>query len=103
MFKHSSKRNLGQEEFARFIDGFDVYNARLLDSIRDAYNDRVPYEIRTFEYRPDLIAEDIYGSTKYTGLFMLSCGVGIEGLKKGATIQVIQKQVLDKILSDIVN
>jgi hypothetical protein len=103
MFEHTSKRNLSQEDLACYIEGFDVYNARLLDSIRDAYNYRIPYEIRTFEYRPDLIAEDIYGSTKYTGLFMLSCGVGLEGLKKGSVIQVIPKQILDNILSDIVN
>ena len=93
MFKHTSKRNLDQRDLANYIESFDVYNARLM----------VPYEIRTFEYRPDLIAKDIYGDTKYTGLFMLSCGVGLEGLRKGAVIQVIPKQVLDEVLSNLVN
>ena len=103
MFKHTSKRNLDQRDLSNYIEGFDVYNARLMDGIRDAYDSRVPYEIRTFEYRPDLIAKDIYGDTKYTGLFMLSCGVGLGGLKKGAILQIIPKQVLDEILSNLVN
>lgn len=101
MFKHTSKRDLTLEDLANYIEGFDVYNARLMDGIRDAYNDRVTYEIRTFEYRPDLIAKDIYGSTKYTGLFMLSCGVGLEGLYKGAIIQVIPKEVLDNLVYNL--
>lgn len=101
MFKHTSKRDVSSEDLANYIESFDVYNARLMDGIRDAYNDRVTYEVRTFEYRPDLIAKDIYGNTKYTGIFMISCGVGLEGLYKGAVLQVIPKEIIDRILSNL--
>jgi hypothetical protein len=84
-----------------YIDGYDVYNSLLMVKIKDAYNERETYEVRTFEYRPDLIAKDIYGSEEYMGLLMLTCGVGIEGLYKGARISIIPKEVLDEILQDL--
>lgn len=89
-------KNLGT-----YIEGNDVYNSILMMKIRDAYNERETYEIRTFEYRPDLLAKDIYGSEDYAGLLMLTCGVGLEGLYKGARISIIPKETIDEILQEL--
>lgn len=85
-------------DLSLYIEGFDLYNSVISGLIRDSYNERVPYEIRTYEYRPDLLAKDIYGETKYMGLFLLTCGVGLEGLYKGAVISVIPKNILDEMI-----
>lgn len=99
MFKAEKNRiSKTSQDLSIYIESFDVYNAEIMGMIRDSFYERVPYEIRTFEYRPDLIAQDIYGDSKYMGIFMLTCGVGLEGLYKGATISILPKSVIDEII-----
>ena len=98
MFKKESKKITSKlDDLSTYIESNDLYNAVLFDLIKDAYHERVPYEIRTFEFRPDLIAKDIYGSESYLGIFLLTCGVGLEGLYKGAIISILPKDVLNEI------
>ena len=101
MYKKKKNISTYSLELGNYIEGFDVYNARIMDYVRDEYQNRVPYEIRTFEYRPDLIAKDIYGSDNYTGIFLLTCGVGLSGLKKGAILSILPKDVIDNIIAEI--
>ena len=101
MYKKKKNISTYSLELGNYIEGFDLYNAQIMDMLRDKYKERVPYEIRTYEYRPDLIAKDIYGSENYTGLFLLTCGVGLSGLKKGAVLSILPKDVVDNIIAEI--
>lgn len=99
MFKRDKQKLTNNtKDIINYVDGFDVYNSVFMDLVKNSFYERVPYEIRTFEFRPDLIAEDIYGDSKYLGIFMITCGVGLEGLYKGAVISIIPKEILDEII-----
>jgi hypothetical protein len=101
MFTRNKENFISKDDdLSTYIDGVDVFNSVLLDKIRDAHSERVPYEIRTFEYRPDLICEELYNDVDLLGLFMLSCGVSLSDLKKGAIIQVLPRDVLIRILKE---
>lgn len=88
-------------ELANYIEGNDVYNASLLIYLNDPRIERVDYTITAFEYRPDLLAKDFYGSTSYQGLFLLQTGTALELLRKGTIVQLIPKRTLDGILGNI--
>lgn len=88
-------------ELANYIEGNDVYNASLLVYLNDPRVERTSYLITAFEYRPDLLAKDFYGSTSYQGLLLLQAGTSLEQLRRGSIIQLIPKKTLDSILENI--
>ena len=99
MYKRDTKKlTNNMKDLSGYIEGSDVYNSIIVDLFFVSFYERVPYEIRTFEFRPDLLAKDIYGDEKYMGIFILTCGVGLEGLYKGAVISVFPKSVIDEII-----
>lgn len=89
------------QELSNYIEGFDVYNARLLDLLKNDDINWQEYTIGTFEYRPDLIAKDIYGSSNYVGILMISTALSLSDFKKGTVIRYIPKSVIDSILLNI--
>lgn len=101
MFK-KSKNLLTNADLSTYIDGTDVYNSIILDRLKSAEVVREFYTITTYEYRPDLIAQEIYGDPKYSAFLMLSCGLALEDLRKGVTLSVITPASLNSILSKIV-
>lgn len=101
MFKRKSKTVINREEMGNYIDGFDVYNSLFLDNLLDPTIARTEYTINKFEYRPDLIAQEFYGSTSYTATLMVSTGMGVGEFTLGKVINLIPKTVLDDILSKI--
>lgn len=101
MYK-KSKKSLNNIDLAIYIDGYDVYNSIILDLLKESEIERKTYVITTFEYRPDLIARDIYGDTKYASFLMLSCSLALEDLYKGATLNVITPEALNNIITSIV-
>ena len=54
-----------------YIEGSDVYNSQLLLYLQDPNLDREEYTVKT-PYRPDLIAEDFYGSVGYEPYVILN-------------------------------
>jgi hypothetical protein len=54
--------------------------------------------ITRYEYRPDLIAKDIYGSTSYQGVLMAQCRISLNGYTRGTVLRIIPKSELDKII-----
>lgn len=90
-----------KENLSNYIDGIDVYNSSILVYLNNPIIERESYEITAYEYRPDLIAEDYYGSVSYAGLLMLQAARGLETYKQGAILKLIPKRILDNILSNI--
>lgn len=89
-------------DLATYIDGYDIYNSVILDRLKNSTAERVLYEITTYEYRPDLIAKDIYGDTRYAAFLMLSCSLALEDLYKGAVLTVIDPTEMNNIIMSII-
>ena len=99
MFTKKNKIINTQNDLANYIDGYDVYNSKILENLND--QPKVRYLIRTFEYRPDLIALDIYGSVDYMGFLLITCGTGLESYAKGNVIEVLPKSTIDLMINII--
>ena len=101
MFTKESKIINNKQNLSNYISGYDVYNSSLLIYLNDPQIERENYEIMTYTFRPDLIAQDHYGDVSYEGLVVLMASIGLESYTKGNVIQLIPKSVLDSILSNI--
>jgi hypothetical protein len=101
MFTRASIVSSGLEDIVNYVSGFDVYNSKLIELLRDPGLEREEYEITTSEYRPDLIAADIYGSDDYEGLLMIQTGSTLTNFKKGVILTIIPKDSLDSLLRSI--
>ena len=101
MYSKANKVSSGIEDVVNYISGCDVYNSKLIEQLRDPSLPREQYEIKTFEYRPDLIAQEVYGSTDYEGLLMIQTGSTLINFKKGTTLTLIPKSNLDSLLRSI--
>lgn len=86
---------------SNYVSGYDIFDSLLLSLINDPTLERETHEITVHEYRPDLLAQDIYGSTSYTGLLLLQVKNGLSSLSRGATIEVLPKSVLDVIIKSL--
>jgi len=101
MYSKANKVSSGIEDVVNYISGNDVYNSKLIEQLRDPGLPKEEYEIKTFEYRPDLIAKEVYGSTDYEGLLMIQTGSTLTNFKKGVTLNLIPKSNLDSLLRSI--
>jgi hypothetical protein len=101
MYSKANKVSSGIEDVVNYISGYDVYNSKLIEQLRDPSLPKEEYEIKTFEYRPDLIAKEVYGSTDYEGLLMIQTGSTLTNFKKGVTLNLIPKSNLDSLLRSI--
>ena len=101
MYTKSGKIIKNQTEISNYILDTDIYNSKLLYQLSDPNLEKVSFEIKIYEYRPDLIAKEFYGSTDYTPYVLLSSGLKLEHLKKGAVISLVPKNILDNIIKSI--
>lgn len=101
MYKSSSKIFQSKQDLKNYINGYDIYNARILDLLKEREDDKVEYVIKTFEYRPDLIAMDIYGSTSYTSFLMIVAGISLESYTKGTILRILPKTVIDSVIAQL--
>lgn len=101
MYTKSNKISSNRYDLSNYIEGFDVYNSELINLIVNTDVEKDSYIINTYEYRPDLIAEDYYGSSSYLGLLFLMCGISFENYKKGTVLRLIKPGDLDNIISNI--
>jgi len=88
-----------KSELSNYVEGYDIYNSAILEKLKFA--DRVLYEITNNEYRPDLIAQDIYGDTSYEAFLLISCATPLTGFSKGTILRIIPKETLNRIINEI--
>ena len=85
-----------------YLEESDIYNSKLLNMLsEDPSIERIPYRIEQYEYRPDLICKDFYGSLDYYGLFLLTCGVSIDDFWLGNIIYLIPKGILNTFVVSV--
>ena len=98
MFRRYTKIVENSIKPVNYIENSDIYNSSLIYELTNPNIEKVNYEITVYEYRPDLIAEQFYGSKDYLPYIFLSSGVTLEQLKKGNIIKLIPKDILDNII-----
>lgn len=101
MYKKKSTILNNKVNLSNYIDGYDIYNSEFLEKLNDPSIQRVDYEITTYEFRPDLIAEDFYGSTNYLGIVVLTAARGLETYTRGSIIKLIPPITLENILNNL--
>jgi hypothetical protein len=101
MYRKKNKIIMAKNDPSNYILGYDIYDSLLLSQINDTTLEKESYEITVHEYRPDLIAQDIYGSTSYLGLFLLQVKKPLTDLKRGTILSVLPKTVLDTIIKNM--
>jgi len=101
MYRKRGTTLVSKEDLGNYIEEFDVYNSLLLLRMSDTSLPREIYQIKTYEYRPDLIAQDYYGSESYLTYILLQGGLSIEGYRKGTVLKLIPKDTLDLIIENI--
>jgi len=101
MFKKKNKIVTAKNDPSNYISGYDIFDSLLLSLINDQNLYREEFEITIHEYRPDLIAQDIYGSSSYLGLLLLQVKKPLSSFSKGTVLKVLPKTTLDSILGMI--
>ena len=101
MYKSNKSITSGIWNLINYIDGIDIYNAYLLQELQRPDLSREIYEIKNYQYRPDLIARDFYGSDNYSGLILLQTGLTLSNFKRGVVLSLISKGDLDNILRNL--
>jgi hypothetical protein len=101
MYKKSGNILTNRLDLSNYVEGFDLYNSTLILKLTDSELPRENYIISNYEFRPDLIAKDIYGSTKYMGILLITQAAGLEAYTKGTVLSVIPKDIVDKIIGNI--
>lgn len=101
MYTKESRLVGSKENLSNYVEGNDVYNSTFLHVIADQSIEKVPYQITVYEYRPDQIAADFYGSTEYLGILLAQLGIGLDQLSKGTILYLIPKDTIDLIIRNI--
>ena len=97
MYTRESKISSSDGIITPYIDGIDIYNSKLLYLLSDPSVEREPYEITVYEYRPDLIAKDFYGSEDYLPYVILSTGLRLSQFNKGRILNLITKEEINRL------
>ncbi len=101
MYSKNKTIQYQKEDLGNYIEGSDVYNSLLLLRLSDTSLPRELYQIKTYEYRPDLIAKDYYGSESYLAYILLQGGLRVQDYQKGIILRLIPKETLDSIIDEI--
>lgn len=101
MYKKATSITMNKQDLSNYIEGYDIYNSELLLRLQDPSIEKEDYLITTNSYRPDLIADDYYGSTSYLGIMMMTTSLELEDYKKGNILSLIPKNVIDSIINSL--
>lgn len=103
MFTKTNKISNKRENLHNYIEGFDIYNSDFLLKLSnpELEKERLSYEIRTYQYRPDLIAKDFYGSSDYEGILILQASRTLATYTKGSILRLLPKTIIDNLLSNL--
>ena len=99
MYTREQKIQNSLTNLSNYIEGFDVYNSLFLQKISDPTLERETYQITVHEFRPDLMAQDFYGSAEYMGILLVQARVDLKSLKRGVVLELLPKTTIDNIIS----
>ena len=80
-----------------YIEGDDIYNSKFLYLFHNLPAKGI-YTINRFEYRIDLISQDMYGSTDYSDLILFYNNVSTDDLTIGKFLSKFDLADLDRLI-----
>jgi hypothetical protein len=84
-------------ELENCMEGADIFDSALLYNLSlNPYLTREAYVIKENWYRPDLIAQEFYGDTRYESFVILQAGT-IRNIRPGVTLQLVSKENLKNL------
>lgn len=89
------------EDVSNYIEGYDIYNSAFLSLLANTKELREEYEITVYEFRPDLICKDFYGSEKYYGIFLLQTNMLLTDFRKGVILKLLPKSIVDNLVKQL--
>jgi len=98
MYKKEQKIISSIEDVSNYIEGYDIYNSTFLSLLYNTTEPKEKYEITVYEFRPDLICKDFYGSESYYGIFLLQTKKLLTEFSKGTVLELLPKSVVDNII-----
>lgn len=98
MYKKEQKIISSIEDVSNYIEGFDIYNSTFLSLLYNTSESKEKYEITVYEFRPDLICKDFYGSESYYGIFLLQTKKLLTDYRKGVILELLPKSVVDNLI-----
>lgn len=98
MYKKEQRIISSIEDVSNYIEGYDIYNSTFLSLLYNSTEPKEKYEITVYEFRPDLICKDFYGSEDYYGIFLLQTKKLLTGFKKGVILELLPKSAIDNII-----
>lgn len=101
MYKKFNQIIISPRNLQNYVEGVDVYNSTLFYRLQDPYLTREDYEIDVYEYRPDLIAKDFYGSEDYQGIVIFQNHLPLTEYHKGKVLKLISRSVIETILDSL--
>ena len=97
--RRDAEKSLSSFEIENGLREADVYASALLYRLSlDPNLERTDYTIKSDWYRPDLIAKDFYGDTRYEAFVILQAG-SIKNLKPGSVLKLLKKQDIDGLIN----
>jgi hypothetical protein len=79
------------------MEGADIFDSALLYNLSlNPYLTKESYVVTENWYRPDLIAKDFYGDTRYESFVILQAG-SIRNIKPGVTLKLVTRKDIEKL------
>lgn len=101
MYKKQQRIQSSETALSNYIDGVDAYNSYFLQRLSDQSFYREDYQITVYEFRPDLIAKDFYGSSDYMGILLAQTKLSLVDFRRGVVLSLLPKSTIDRIISEM--
>lgn len=102
MFNKSQDITKRDNSLKLYIEDTDIYNSLLLYKLNDSKLNRISYIIPdNYQYRPDLIAKDLYESEGLQGYVMLQTGLQLNQYVGGTKLKLLSHESLKKLINGI--
>lgn len=100
MYNRSENVVKNNNAINNFIEGVDIYNSSLLYKLNSV--EKISYIIpEGFQYRPDLIAKELYGNERLQGYVLIQSGLSLDQLKQGTKLELANLNTLKSLIDGI--
>lgn len=100
MYKVNVNHNKSNFSLSSYIEDIDVFNSTLLLYLEDPEIEKLEFRITTQKYRPDLIAEEVYGDKLYSDYVIIQSCLPISGFVPGRVIKLINLETLKLLITN---
>jgi len=102
MYKYntSSNSNSSRSDITKYVSGNDIFNSQLLYEL-NRVTELIPYQIKSYQYRPDLICSDIDYPVEYEWILLFINKIDITEYRTGEVIYYIPRKIIDNLIQTL--